>query len=489
MEPRQKTRKYTPVIRVLLFLLLASFLVSAADYVLTPKSAISSAFYAEPRDTIDVLFVGGSHAAAAFDPTQLWMQQGFTGYTFYSWGQPAWTSYHYVKEALKTQSPKVVVVEAFGFMYGRSYLSMNNFDSVSDDFSLQIRPGINRLELAIAMSRYQQAGTPFYRYNSLLRYHGRWKSLTAEDFTWFFTDHYSTDKGFGPVYGHEAFEPQVPPMGVMPRPLYPGCESYLLKLIELSLKEGFQLVLAMTPYVLESPEEWGVIQTIRNICEANDVAFLDYNSQNIALQSEFSMAEDMGEHAHVNQYGAAKITRHIGEYLAANYSLEDRRGQPSLAYWDEAAAIEGWDRTVKHLQLSATAAQWLPRLDNPRFSAVMVLGDMSVPGDSGPLREGLAFFGVNPDALEGNLLMAVEGGNVVLLQTAAAPLRTDLQLAGHGFRLISDGANTQIVMDGQQCALGSEGMQAIVLDNLTGEVLQIVTFIPQEGCITRTDFL
>ena len=487
MEASTRKGKCILLARVLLFLLLASFLLSIAGYVLEPKSPLSAAFYAEPANTVDVLFVGGSHSAAAFDPIQLWEQQGFTGYNFYSWAQPAWATYHYVVEALKTQSPRVVVAEAFAFLYGRSYLAEENFDSVSDDFSLQIRPGANRLALAAAMSRWQQNSRPLYRYNSLLRYHARWASLTAADFTWPFIDHYTSGKGFGPVYTHKAFAPQQPPPMTEAQSLYPGCEMYLQKLIELSQKENFQLVLAMAPYVIETAEEWGVIQSIREICTAAGVSFLDYNSPALVRQSGLSMAADMGEHAHVNQYGAAKITEHIGRYLAENFALEDRRAQPEFSYWHEAAAVESWDRTKMQLRLSPTAAEWLPRLANPRFSAVIVLGDMSAPGDDTPLREGLAFFGVDPAVLQGSLILVLQGGEVTLLEASDTPLLAEIQLAGHTFKLVSGGGCPEIWMDGQQRALPYTGLHALVLDNASGELVQRVAFLPQEGCATRTD--
>ena len=88
--------------RLTAFCLLAALLLWYADAVLTEKTSTFWGLYDEPRDTIDVLYVGGSHANAAISPLQIYEQQGFTGYVAYSWSQPIWTSYHYIKVSSTT---------------------------------------------------------------------------------------------------------------------------------------------------------------------------------------------------------------------------------------------------------------------------------------------------------------------------------------------------------------------------------------------------
>ncbi|MDL2219662.1 hypothetical protein LJC04_04950 [Ruminococcaceae bacterium OttesenSCG-928-O06] len=486
---REKLKK---VAWVALFLLLAALLVGAAEGVLNPKEETMLAFYDEPKNTVDVLFVGGSHAAAAFDPIQLWQQHGYTGYTLYSWGQPAWTSYHYVVEALKTQTPQVVVVEGFGFLYGRSYLEEVNFDSVSDDFSLRIRPGANRVALAMAMSRWQVNSRPWYRYAPLLRYHGRWKTLTLEDFTWPFWDHATTAKGFGPNFTTEAFAAPARPESPPPADLYPGCEEYLLKLIELAEREGFQLVVATAPYVVEDASEWSVLQRIQDICEANGVLALDYNQATLLDESGFSFETDMAEHAHVNLYGAEKITAHIGGQLAEHFALEDRRDEPAFAHWHEAAAVEYWDKTLMRLRLSPTAAQWFPRMAEENLAAFVVTrGARFDQGDNAPLLEGFAALGMDTEVLRGggSYLAVVDGGRLQR-QDAGGPADTlEASYAlGEGEVYLQASEEQVVLRYGEtNYALDYDGVHVLVVDKTDGSVVKCVVFRPEEGCITRTD--
>ena len=134
----KQTRGLPPLVRALAFGCILLALLLCAQEVLAPKGGCIDGFYAEPEDTIDVIFLGSSHANAAFAPAQMWREQGFTGYVLYSWSQPMWVSYHYAVEAFKRQTPRVVVLEGFGLCYGTTYMTPADVDGTSDDYSLRI---------------------------------------------------------------------------------------------------------------------------------------------------------------------------------------------------------------------------------------------------------------------------------------------------------------------------------------------------------------
>ena len=72
-------------------------------------------FYNTPDDTIDVLFVGSSHCFCTVNNSVLWENYGIAGYNFSTACQNLGNTYYYLKEAFKTQSPKVVCVESYYF--------------------------------------------------------------------------------------------------------------------------------------------------------------------------------------------------------------------------------------------------------------------------------------------------------------------------------------------------------------------------------------
>lgn len=362
----------------LLFCMLALGMIAYTDRVLWDKNGTIMGFYEEPKNSIDVIYVGGSHTNAAISPTQIYDTYGTTGYVLYSWSQPIWTAYHYTIEALKTQKPKVVVVDVFGMVYGNTYMTDVDMNSVSDDYSLLIPPSLNRVQLAVAMSRCQTEHKPFYRYASLLRYHNRWKALTKEDLLWPLQSYRTTGKGFGPLYTTESYELHQPAQ-ITPNEAatYEWSKVYLQKLVELSKEQGFQLVAVNFPYIAEDLE-YDIFAWTRQYCEENGVPFIDYLLEDTAAQAGFDYSTDMAEHAHVNYKGAAKLTAHLGKFLHEHYDLPDHREEAAYAQWQADTAVE--KRNLQDMQLCMTSdlESLLTMAENGDYLVLMAAcGDLS----------------------------------------------------------------------------------------------------------------
>ena len=61
------------------------------------------------RRGIDVLFLGSSHVHCNVNTQLLWDEYGMAAYLMTGAEQPLWNSYYNLKEALKTQKPRLVV--------------------------------------------------------------------------------------------------------------------------------------------------------------------------------------------------------------------------------------------------------------------------------------------------------------------------------------------------------------------------------------------
>ena len=75
-----------------------------------------SSFHNLPENTIDVLVLGSSHAQYSFCPAFFYEDTGLYSYVLGTGGQPLEMSYEMLKEGLKTQSPKLVILEVFTAM-------------------------------------------------------------------------------------------------------------------------------------------------------------------------------------------------------------------------------------------------------------------------------------------------------------------------------------------------------------------------------------
>ena len=70
-------------------------------------------FYKLKRDSADVLFFGSSHTVATFDPQVIYDNYGITSYNLGCEQQSLVITYYWLREALKYQSPKAVVLDTY----------------------------------------------------------------------------------------------------------------------------------------------------------------------------------------------------------------------------------------------------------------------------------------------------------------------------------------------------------------------------------------
>ncbi|MEG1754392.1 MAG: hypothetical protein RR234_10820, partial [Christensenella sp.] len=344
----------TRIARVIIFILLAVVLLIGATLVLTPKDFTALTIYSEPQHSLDVVFVGSSHIMSAMSPLQLWRDEHFTSHVMYSWSQPIWTSYYQLKHLFKVQSPRAVVVDALGCSYGQFSFMPEQVDAVSNEFSLGMPMSIERLQLALAMMRCQKTKMPMGTYVPLIKYHGRWQYLKKEDFVYALKPlPHNVGKGYGPIYVHKE-QTQIPntssgKIGTLNK----HAEEYLYKLIKLCNNKKVKLVMMLSPHVFMQGEH-EMYARVNEICQENDVTFINYNDDDLLKRSGFNFAEDMAEKEHVNYHGARKLTQDIGKYLAEEYGLSDiKHTDEQKRVWDADLAIEERDEQNMELRLEA----------------------------------------------------------------------------------------------------------------------------------------
>ena len=69
-----------------------------------------SGYYAEPKNSIDVLYVGNSSVFCGISPMEIWNEYGITGYDIAVGSSRPWTEYYMIKNVLREQSPKMIVL-------------------------------------------------------------------------------------------------------------------------------------------------------------------------------------------------------------------------------------------------------------------------------------------------------------------------------------------------------------------------------------------
>jgi len=292
------------------------------------EGALVAEYYGE-RAHHDVVFIGDCEVYEGFTPATLWEEYGISSYVRGSAQQLAWHSYYLLEETLQYETPKAVVFNVLSLKYGEPQNEAYNrmtLDGMRWSF-----PKVR----AIFASMTEEESAASYLF-PLLRFHSRWKELSAEDWQYLFR----RDK-----VSHNGYLMQT---GVLPKtsdregiPLadytLPATSmEYLDRMRKLCEEKGVELILIKSPtnnWKYYWYGQWD--DQIRAYAEEHDLAYYNF----IGLDDEIGIdwsTDTYDGGVHLNVYGAEKLTSYFGDLLIREHGFESRLDDAALCgIWQE----------------------------------------------------------------------------------------------------------------------------------------------------------
>lgn len=319
-----RRRNVVFLIKSLLFLCIFFLLYSAADSVLRFKNQNGPGemeeYYDLPSDTVDVLILGSSHAGVNIKTTDLWNNHGIAAYKLWGSMAPVWNSYYDLEEALKYQTPKVVIYDVHGAVLGAEYSSYEHLINNTAGMRLS-KTKIDAVNASTPDEDTREAillGMPVY--------HSRYAEITEDDFLSFpWNKKNQIQESTNNVTNHTPNT--IPDFSNITESsdLSEKEETYLRKMIELCHAKGIALELVAAPY--HYPDTEGRrMKRVAEIAGEYGIRFTNFNAtyQKYGIDPE----TDYLDESHFNRYGLAKYARAIAEDVLSAYNLLDRRNDP-----------------------------------------------------------------------------------------------------------------------------------------------------------------
>ena len=328
-----KKRIIISVAAILVITLLLSLLqlLVVPKYTDNKEGALVSEYYGEAFGH-DLIFVGDCEVYESFVPAVLWEKYGISSYVRGSAQQLVWQSYYLLEDTFRYETPKAVVFNVMALKYGEPQREAYNRMTIDGMKWSSSKMG------AIKASMTEEESFVEYIF-PLLRFHSRITELTSDDFRYAFTS---------PKVSHSGYLMQT---GIVPQTdfsegraeldyeISENAWRYLDMMRELCDKKGVELILVKAPtnslmywwhdeweaQVVDYADEYGL--DYYNFIPLCDKIGLDWNTDTY----------DAG--AHLNVYGAEKLTEYFGEILADEHSIPDRRG--------DAEAENAWNERLK----------------------------------------------------------------------------------------------------------------------------------------------
>lgn len=284
------------------------------------EGAMVSEYYGEEKNH-DVIFIGDCELYENISPMVLWEEYGINSYIRGTAQQLIWQSYYLMEETFAYEKPEVVVFNV---------LSMQYDEPQKEAYNRMTLDGMRWSGSKVASIRASMLEEEhFIEYLfPLLRYHSRWKELTAEDLDYFWKREPVTHNGY--YMRVDVLPAKDVPEGKALADYRFGENAYyyLDRMVELCDKHNVELVLVKAPSLYPAwYDQWE--KQIEDYAREHGLKY--YNFLELTEEIGLDFQQDTYDGGlHLNLSGAEKLASYFGKCLSEDCSLRNRRGEEGL---------------------------------------------------------------------------------------------------------------------------------------------------------------
>ena len=265
-------------------------------------------FYRQPKGSVDLLVLGSSHAFVDIDPARMEEMTGLGTYDLGASMQSMWHTYYDLEEALKYQTPRLIMLDVFRMTETFDYSKESKL--IKSVYGM--RPSMTKIKAIRAGFADEKAPlaellTHFFEFPS---YHSRYEELTIGDLAFWkeppkdYKGHYSLSESFP--------QERVDMSGVTEKtPIEEKTAAYFQKILETAKQHDIPVILVNVPYVVSADDQKifnSMEEMIAPYCGDGQVTYLDLNKKADEIGIDF--ATDFAD-----EEGAEKLNRYLADYL------------------------------------------------------------------------------------------------------------------------------------------------------------------------------
>lgn len=315
--------KIKGLVNCAIILLVVAVFVIYAGHVLRPvdtDSAVAAinAFHALPENSLEVIGFGSSHMWRGLDPSVMYDEYGISAYNYGCNWQKCNTTSLFIQDALRTQKPKVILVETF--LLGEMMMNddMNGeiyYTRAIDEFSGKLR--FLKQCFVYDWERYLSYYVPF------CAFHDNWTEISKQSFKLTMDGSgFLQTKGF--VGTDDVTQISILDHKSMPQSEFQDAARREIEyIIQVCRENNVEIVFYVHPY----EGEYIYFDAMNALASEYGYPFLNL----FELNDEIGLdgATDFSDIGHLNTSGSQKVARYLSEYLKANYDLTDARVEAS----------------------------------------------------------------------------------------------------------------------------------------------------------------
>ena len=291
-------------------------------------------YYDLEPDSVDVVYFGSSAVQRGYVVPAAFHEEGVSAYSYTCGTQPFVLTKYFMEETLKTQTPKLFLVELRGSCKGADDLAEVAVRRMVDN----MKPSVNRYQAIHYITKYAEKGknevdtTGLSYYFPLLKYHSRWNPSKQPKFLGL--DYY---KGYGldPEWSFTTRTIHPLPYETTQEAIAPETEEALNDLLDYcdTLPET-KVLFVTSPY---EASELGMhkLNYTTEIIQKRGYEVL--NCLPAEVREEIGLNDETCYYnrEHLNYYGSLKYTSYLTRYIKDKYDLPDRRNDAQCKSWED----------------------------------------------------------------------------------------------------------------------------------------------------------
>ncbi len=346
-KPNKKRRTYRNRVIMILSLVLALVIsvMFLQEFVLCNPNHNTErvrGFYLEDKNSIDVVTIGSSEIYCAFAPGLNYKECGFTSYPFATEGNTVRNFKAMYKEAVRTQDPKLIVIEINGALYSDANMERDaNLRRVSDNIPL------NENKTDLINSSVTENKIEYYL--PFIKYHGSWDKL-QNTFAWTISLMQDKLRGYTLLKGVKTFNEIYKTESKVfykndkalkaRRALFNEADKTLKEFLDFLDEEGVdksKILFVRFPHVVTPAN---ITRYQRGNTIGDTIRSYGYNFVSFEMDDEgidLDPYNDFYNIEHMNIYGQQKFSKFFAHYLQDNYGITaSDLTDKQKAEWDEA---------------------------------------------------------------------------------------------------------------------------------------------------------
>ena len=286
-------------------------------------------FYREPNDSLDAVYIGASNVYWFWSAPLAWHNYGIKVYPYASGNLPFVADKYVIEEIRKTQPNALIIIGVNNSIFETDFVEPHIIHSLTDFIPMSLNK-IHMVSAICEMNGFTGSESLEY-YFPLIKYHERWKDLSAKDFA-----EYVDVKGSCSMEEFLTGSLNLAEYKASERrDKLPGKKVEMLQdTLDYCKDNNVKILVVISNNALLEEDKLARLNTFADIVEENGIPVL--RMEHMIDDIELDLSKDYYQEVHVNVHGMIKTTNYLSKYLIQNYGFADRRYESGSDDWNQA---------------------------------------------------------------------------------------------------------------------------------------------------------